>query len=90
MTEEWASVDPDEKTIRVQGKPLESLRRLRKGDYLMQMATGGSTSLPLMIHMTKHHAFSMLFTIFQMLVPNGMAARPTYVGLLSQKHLQHR
>ena len=29
------------------------------------MATGGSTSLPLMIQMTKHHMFSMLFTFFK-------------------------
>ena len=31
----------------------------------MQMATGGSTSLPLSITMTKHHMFSMLFTFFK-------------------------
>jgi phenylacetate-CoA ligase len=29
------------------------------------MATGGSTSLPLVVHMTKHHMFSMLFTFFK-------------------------
>ena len=38
---------------------------MRKGNYLMPMATGGSTSLPLVVHMTKHHMFSMLFTFFK-------------------------
>ena len=31
----------------------------------MKMATGGSTSLPLSVMMTKHHMFSMLFTFFK-------------------------
>lgn len=47
------------------GKPLQFLRRLRSGEFLMPMATGGSTSYPLAVQMTKQHAFSMLFTFFK-------------------------
>jgi phenylacetate-coenzyme A ligase PaaK-like adenylate-forming protein len=65
MTDQWAKVDPGQVELTVQGKPLESIRRLRRGDYLMQMATGGSTALPLSVTMTKHHMFSMLFTFFK-------------------------
>ena len=65
MAPPWASMTLEEASLQVEGKPLESIRRLRKGNYLMQMATGGSTSLPLVIHMTKHHTFSMLFTFFK-------------------------
>ena len=65
MTDKWAGVDPTNSEFTVEGKPLESIRRLRGGDYLMQMATGGSTSLPLSVTMTKHHMFSMLFTFFK-------------------------
>ncbi|MEC9092843.1 MAG: hypothetical protein VX438_09080, partial [Planctomycetota bacterium] len=59
--------ETDAKRLELQfdGKPFDSLRRLRNGEFLMPMATGGSTSLPLMIHMTKHHMFSMLFTFFK-------------------------
>lgn len=65
MTDRWANVDPQQAELKVRGKPMESIRRLRGGDYLMQMATGGSTSLPLAVTMTKHHMFSMLFTFFK-------------------------
>ena len=65
MDDKWANVDPKKAELTVQGKPIESIKRLRGGDYLMQMATGGSTSLPLSITMTKHHMFSMLFTFFK-------------------------
>ena len=65
MTEPWASVDPAEADFSVRGKPWESLKRLRGDDYLMRMATGGSTSTPLSVTMTKHHMFSMLFTFFK-------------------------
>jgi phenylacetate-coenzyme A ligase PaaK-like adenylate-forming protein len=65
MTDNWANVDPQKNEFSVQGKPFESLRRLRGGDFLMKMATGGSTSLPLSVTMTKHHMFSMLFTFFK-------------------------
>ncbi len=65
MKDRWANVNPDDVMLTVEGKPLESIRRLRRGDYLMQMATGGSTSLPLAITMTKRHMFSMLFTFFK-------------------------
>ena len=65
MNESWANIDPKDKELQVEGKPIESIRRLRKGDYMMQMATGGSTSLPLAVNMTKHHMFSMLFTFFK-------------------------
>jgi phenylacetate-coenzyme A ligase PaaK-like adenylate-forming protein len=65
MTDQWAKVDPVKADLKVKGRPWQSIRRLRQGDYLMQMATGGSTSLPLSITMTKHHMFSMLFTFFK-------------------------
>jgi len=65
MAEPWCDVDPAERELRVEGRPLESIRRLRNGDYLMPMATGGSSSLPLVVTMTKHHMFSMLFTFFK-------------------------
>jgi phenylacetate-coenzyme A ligase PaaK-like adenylate-forming protein len=65
MADPWNEKDPSELELQVRGKPLESIRRLRQGDYLMQMATGGSTSLPLVVQMTKHHMFSMLFTFFK-------------------------
>ena len=65
MTQELSTVDPKTRELQVEGRPLESLRRLRQGDYLMPMATGGSSSLPLVVHMTKHHMFSMLFTFFK-------------------------
>ncbi len=65
MTDKWANVDPKQAELKVEGKPWESIRRLRGGDYLMPMATGGSTSLPLSVTMTKHHMFSMLFTFFK-------------------------
>lgn len=47
------------------GKPLQFLTRLRKGGFIMPMATGGSTSTPLAVQMTKQHMFSMLFTFFK-------------------------
>ncbi len=65
MADQWAYLDPHQSEFSVQGRPLESLRRLRRGEYLMQMATGGSTSLPLSVTMTKHHMCSMLFTFFK-------------------------
>ncbi|MEM7455549.1 MAG: hypothetical protein AAF456_14445 [Planctomycetota bacterium] len=65
MTDDYSDIDPATMELRVQGKPFESIRRLQKGDYLMPMATGGSSSLPLVVWMTKHHMFSMLFTFFK-------------------------
>ncbi|MEZ6093931.1 MAG: hypothetical protein R3C03_06790 [Pirellulaceae bacterium] len=65
MASEWANVDPKSKELQVEGRPLDSILRLRRGDYLMPMATGGSSSLPLVVWMTKHHMFSMLFTFFK-------------------------
>ena len=47
------------------GKPWQFLNRIRCGDFLMPMATGGSTSTPLAVQMTKQHAFSMLYTFFK-------------------------
>jgi phenylacetate-coenzyme A ligase PaaK-like adenylate-forming protein len=55
----------DELELKFEGKPLDTLSTLRKGDFIMPMATGGSTSLPLKVHMTKYHMFSMLFTFFK-------------------------
>lgn len=47
------------------GKALSFLKRLKSGKFFMPMATGGSTSLPLKVQMTKHHMFSMLYTFFK-------------------------
>jgi len=65
MDDKWAKVDPNDSEFSVDGKPLESIKKLRGDGYLMQMATGGSTSLPLAVTMTKHHMFSMRFTFFK-------------------------
>ena len=65
MAAPWCQADSLKLELQVQGKPLASIQRLRTGNYLMPMATGGSTSLPLVVHMTKHHMFSMLFTFFK-------------------------
>ncbi len=65
MTDRWAHIDPEAAEFAVHGKPWQAIKRLRGSDYLMRMATGGSTSLPLSITMTKHHMFSMLFSFFK-------------------------
>lgn len=65
MSEPWCDADPDQIGLQVEGKVFDSIRRLQRGDFLMSMATGGSTSLPLVVRMTKHHMFSMLFTFFK-------------------------
>lgn len=62
MKDDLASKDPKEAELQFEGRPVESINRMRKGNFLMPMATGGSTSTPLVVHMTKHHMFSMLFT----------------------------
>jgi len=65
MSRPWCDSDPDKIGLHVEGKILDSIRRLRSGKFLMSMATGGSTALPLVVRMTKHHMFSMLFTFFK-------------------------
>ncbi len=55
----------NELELQFAGKPFQTLKRLRNGDFIMPMATGGSSSLPLKVHMPKHHMFSMLFTFFK-------------------------
>lgn len=65
MNEKYADIDPKSMELQVGGKPIDAISRLRNGNYLMPMATGGSTSTPLVIHMTKRHMFSMLFTFFK-------------------------
>jgi phenylacetate-CoA ligase len=65
MSEVWSKVDPASRELRFYGRPWESLGRLRRGNFLMPMATGGSSALPLVVWMTKHHMFSMLFTFFK-------------------------
>ena len=52
MPDKFADVDPKEMELKVRGKPFEAINRLRKGNYLMPMATGGSSSLPLVVYMT--------------------------------------
>jgi phenylacetate-coenzyme A ligase PaaK-like adenylate-forming protein len=65
MEESLAKSDAKSRQLVVEGRPLESIMRLRRGDFLMPMATGGSSALPLVVWMTKHHMFSMLFTFFK-------------------------
>lgn len=65
MPEKFADVDVKQLELKFRGKPIDALRRLRRGDYLMPMATGGSSSLPLVVYMTKRYMFSMLFTFFK-------------------------
>jgi phenylacetate-CoA ligase len=65
MNETWSRCNPKDMELQVEGKPLQSVMRLRQGNFLMPMATGGSSSLPLVVWMTKHHMFSMLFTFFK-------------------------
>jgi phenylacetate-coenzyme A ligase PaaK-like adenylate-forming protein len=65
MSEPWCEADPEKIGLQVEGKIVDSIRRLRSGNFLMSMATGGSTALPLVVRMTKHHMFSMLFTFFK-------------------------
>jgi phenylacetate-coenzyme A ligase PaaK-like adenylate-forming protein len=65
MTGALATADTKSLELQFKGRPVDSIKRLRAGNYLMPMATGGSTSLPLVVHMTKHHMFSMLFTFFK-------------------------
>ncbi len=65
MAGELATANLRPMELQVEGRPLQSVLRLRRGDYLMPMATGGSSALPLVVRMTKHHMFSMLFTFFK-------------------------
>ena len=65
MAGSLAETDPKKLELQLDGRPMDSLRRLRKGNFLMPMATGGSSALPLVVWMTKHHMFSMLFTFFK-------------------------
>ncbi len=65
LSRPWCDADLEQMSLQVNGKIWESLKRLRSGKYLMSMATGGSTSLPLLVWMTKMHQFSMLFTFFK-------------------------
>ena len=65
MAGELARIDAKSRQLVVEGRPVESILRLRKGNFLMPMATGGSSALPLVVWMTKHHMFSMLFTFFK-------------------------
>ena len=53
------------KELLFNGKPFQFLKTIRSGKFLMPMATGGSTSSPLVVHMTKYHTFSMLYTFFK-------------------------
>lgn len=67
----WSVMPPDvvaklkDKPLEFNGKPWQFLNRVRHGDFLMPMATGGSTSTPLAVQMTKQHAFSMMYTFFK-------------------------
>ncbi|MFM7738886.1 MAG: hypothetical protein ACKO9H_05745, partial [Planctomycetota bacterium] len=55
MEESLAKSDAKSRQLVVEGRPLESIMRLRRGNFLMPMATGGSSALPLVVWMTKHH-----------------------------------
>ena len=54
-----------DKELLFNGKPMQFLSTIRSGNFLMPMATGGSTSSPLVVQMTKHHTFSMMYTFFK-------------------------
>lgn len=64
MSERFAQTFRD-RELRFSGNPLTTLRRLRAGDFMLPMSTGGSTSLPLTVYMDKTHTFEMLFTFFK-------------------------
>jgi phenylacetate-coenzyme A ligase PaaK-like adenylate-forming protein len=65
MSSRWADVDPQSVELQVDGRLVPLVRRLRSGDFLMSMGTGGSSALPLVVRMTRHHMFSMLFTFLK-------------------------
>lgn len=65
MARPWCDAEPDQLDLQVNGNLWDSIGRLRRGQFLMSMATGGSTSLPLLVRMTKTHTLSMLFTFFK-------------------------
>ena len=54
-----------DKELLFNGKPMQFLNTIRSGSFLMPMATGGSTSSPLVVQMTKHHTFSMMYTFLK-------------------------
>ncbi len=56
---------PVGRPFRVSTGLLSSLRLLRRPDFFLPMATGGSSRLPLTVKMTRQHAVSMLFTFFK-------------------------
>jgi phenylacetate-coenzyme A ligase PaaK-like adenylate-forming protein len=65
MSSRWAQVDPDSVELKNDGRLVPLVQRLVAGDFLMSMGTGGSSALPLVVRMTKHHMFSMLFTFLK-------------------------
>lgn len=65
MPSHFQQIDPESLALRFRGRPVETLRQLRRGGFLMPMATGGSTALPLVVRMTREHMFTMLFTFFK-------------------------
>jgi len=65
MNSRWADMVPEQVELQNDGRLVPLLRRLKAGDFLMNMGTGGSSALPLVVRMTKHHMFSMLFTFLK-------------------------
>jgi phenylacetate-coenzyme A ligase PaaK-like adenylate-forming protein len=65
MNNRWAQVAPESVELQNDGRLVPLVVRLRAGDFLMSMGTGGSSALPLIVRMTKHHMFSMLFTFLK-------------------------
>jgi phenylacetate-CoA ligase len=65
MARPWCDAELEQHDLEVDGNVWDAIRRLRGGNFLMSMATGGSTSLPLVVRMTKTHTLSMLFTFFK-------------------------
>jgi phenylacetate-coenzyme A ligase PaaK-like adenylate-forming protein len=65
MHHRWAGVDPASVELQNEGRLVPLLKQLRTDDFLMSMGTGGSSALPLVVRMTKHHMFSMLFTFLK-------------------------
>jgi phenylacetate-coenzyme A ligase PaaK-like adenylate-forming protein len=55
----------DELELRLNRGVRAALRQLRSEDFILPMATGGSSKLPLTVYMTKEHTLANLFTFFR-------------------------
>ena len=73
MNEKYANVDTKDWELQFEGRPIDSLRRLKKGNYLMPMATGRVEFLAVgRPYDQAPYVFDVVY-VFQMLVPDGVA-----------------